>query len=238
MYNDDEELFENGSLDGHGCDIEREKKRLTCQSVAINEGLIPSRGQDVPEFNFINRMIDFMYEDKNNSVIVHSWDEDFRFRDVSAKTIYEHVVGRMRLNGFRLVEDAGFKHVNVHVWGDDDTAAFALCMKAEDFERVIMAVSYTSSSDNHFDLVEDTIRRYINFEKVLKDGENLAGFKSYNIHELDAYLRNVGVQPYITKEGKFVSAYRYAPDKDGIEALGATDENFELLQLIPALFPV
>ncbi len=214
-------------------DIELEQRRQLCLEVAINEHLVPkSPDRSIANINFINRMEEYMFQNKDNEVIVHSWDDSFTFRDVSAKTIYEHVVGRMRLNGFLLHEREGSKHLTVHVWGDDDTVAFALARTNPQYDRVLMTVSYTDSADNHIDLVHWTILDYINYNEMLNDGKRLTGFSSYDIHNLDSYCSKVGVDSFVSHDGMFPATHIGYPDLTGIEALGATDENFELLQLV------
>lgn len=201
-----------------------------CYEIALDEGLI-TRAHTIEEIHFVSRMAKHMFEEDHFPVI-HSWNDDYYYGCVSGSEIFERTIGRMRLNGFLLKDEGVIENPAIHVWADDDTVAFALAAEGDNYDIALYTVAFTDSRGHHIDLVNRNILQFIDYEKVLHDGEILAGFRSYYIHKLDTFLTAVGVTALIDKNGKFISNSTRYPDLDGAEVLEATEEGFEVLQMI------
>ena len=218
-------------------DRRRAENEGICTAFAIQEGLV-NTNPDINELHFISRMAHYIF-DEDHEPFVYSWNDDYMFGEVPVQKIAETVITRMRVTGFLLRESGRMDSTSIHIWTDGDTIAFVLAGKpdteydfsasGEDYEAAA-AVSYTSSTGHHFDLLNENYAGDIDFEKFIEDGRELTGFASYPSHDMLDYLAATGMTQYFRKDGTF-RPLRYSDGRQkGDEVFEATEEALSILR--------
>lgn len=132
----------------------------------------------------------------------HTLSDKFRYNRKTGKEIIELVESALLCAIVALYAN-NEGPLSLHEWCTDDSLVVVLAQRQDGYDEAIVAISFSTEAGDHMELFSPRVTSLVIPDYIINKCAEIAGFPSYEAHDLFKYLAICEYTPYIDEKGYF-----------------------------------